>query len=69
MPGLSAHRTMFAFSAAASAALVGACSSDNFANIPADRDNQTNGAPGPDEMTMTTGDAGKRVACGVTGAG
>lgn len=42
---------------------------DNFANIPADRYNQTNGAPGPDQMTMTTGDAGKRVACGVIGAG
>jgi superoxide dismutase, Cu-Zn family len=42
---------------------------DNFANIPAERYNQTNGAPGPDEMTMTTGDAGKRVACGVIGAG
>jgi superoxide dismutase, Cu-Zn family len=42
---------------------------DNFANIPPDRYNQVNGAPGPDEMTMTTGDAGKRVACGVIGAG
>ncbi len=42
---------------------------DNFANIPADRYKQANGAPGPDEMTMTTGDAGKRVACGVIGAG
>ncbi len=42
---------------------------DNFANIPADRYHQANGAPGPDEMTMTTGDAGKRVACGVIGAG
>ncbi len=42
---------------------------DNFANIPAERYNQTNGAPGPDQMTMTTGDAGKRVACGVIGAG
>jgi Cu-Zn family superoxide dismutase len=41
---------------------------DNFANIPADRYNQINGgAPGPDETTMTTGDAGKRVACGVIG--
>jgi superoxide dismutase, Cu-Zn family len=43
--------------------------SDNFANIPPDRYNQVNGAPGPDEMTMSTGDAGKRVACGVIGAG
>jgi Cu-Zn family superoxide dismutase len=42
---------------------------DNFANIPADRYTQANGAPGPDETTMTTGDAGKRVACGVIGAG
>ncbi|MCV7098967.1 superoxide dismutase[Cu-Zn] [Mycobacterium palustre] len=42
---------------------------DNFANIPSDRYNQTNGTPGPDETTMTTGDAGKRVACGVIGAG
>jgi superoxide dismutase, Cu-Zn family len=43
--------------------------SDNFANIPADRYTQVNGAPGPDETTMSTGDAGKRVACGVIGAG
>ena len=43
---------------------------DNFANIPADRYTQIKGgAPGPDETTMTTGDAGKRVACGVIGAG
>jgi superoxide dismutase, Cu-Zn family len=42
---------------------------DNFANIPAERYSQTNGTPGPDSMTMTTGDAGKRVACGVIGAG
>ncbi|BAX90805.1 superoxide dismutase[Cu-Zn] [Mycobacterium shigaense] len=42
---------------------------DNFANIPAERYNQTNGAPGPDAMTMSTGDSGKRVACGVIGAG
>ena len=42
---------------------------DNFANIPPDRYNQVNGAPGPDEMTMSTGDAGKRVACGVIGSG
>ncbi|MCV7198276.1 superoxide dismutase[Cu-Zn] [Mycobacterium angelicum] len=42
---------------------------DNFANIPSDRYNQTNGTPGPDETTMTTGDAGKRVACGVIGSG
>ncbi len=44
--------------------------SDNFANIPPERYNQVNGGtPGPDEMTMSTGDAGKRVACGVIGAG
>ncbi|OBG28894.1 superoxide dismutase family protein [Mycobacterium sp. 852002-51057_SCH5723018] len=42
---------------------------DNFANIPSERYHQTNGTPGPDETTMTTGDAGKRVACGVIGAG
>jgi Cu-Zn family superoxide dismutase len=42
---------------------------DNFANIPPDRYRQTNGAPGPDQITMSTGDAGKRVACGVIGAG
>ncbi len=42
---------------------------DNFGNIPADRYNQVNGTPGPDETTMTTGDAGKRVACGVIGSG
>ncbi len=42
---------------------------DNFANIPADRYRQSNGAPGPDQMTMSTGDAGKRVACGVIGTG
>jgi superoxide dismutase, Cu-Zn family len=42
---------------------------DNFGNIPWDRYTQVNGAPGPDQTTMTTGDAGKRVACGVIGAG
>lgn len=41
---------------------------DNFANIPAERYQQINGTPGPDETTMATGDAGKRVACGVIGA-
>lgn len=40
---------------------------DNFANIPADRYTQVNGTPGPDQTTLTTGDAGKRVACGVIG--
>ncbi len=42
---------------------------DNFANIPADRYNQVSGPAGPDETTMSTGDAGKRVACGVIGSG
>ena len=42
---------------------------DNFGNIPSDRYTQVNGAPGPDHTTMSTGDAGKRVACGVIGAG
>lgn len=43
---------------------------DNFGNIPADRYQQiAGGAPGPDETTMSTGDAGKRVACGVIGTG
>jgi superoxide dismutase, Cu-Zn family len=42
---------------------------DNFGNIPADRYNQVNGAPGPDHTTMMTGDAGKRVACGVIRSG
>ena len=37
--------------------------SDNFANIP---DRYTSGGtPGPDAETLATGDAGKRVACGV----
>jgi superoxide dismutase, Cu-Zn family len=43
--------------------------SDNFGNIPSDRYTQVNGAAGPDQTTMSTGDAGKRVACGVIGAG
>jgi superoxide dismutase, Cu-Zn family len=42
---------------------------DNFANIPPARYTQTNGTPGPDETTMATGDAGKRVACGVITGG
>lgn len=42
---------------------------DNFANIPADRYQQTGGAPPPDATTLATGDAGKRVGCGVIGAG
>jgi Cu-Zn family superoxide dismutase len=43
--------------------------SDNFANIPPERYQQVNGNPPPDEITMATGDAGKRVACGVIGTG
>jgi superoxide dismutase, Cu-Zn family len=43
--------------------------SDNFANIPPERYQQVNGAPPPDETTLSTGDAGKRVACGVIGTG
>jgi Cu-Zn family superoxide dismutase len=42
---------------------------DNFANIPPERYQQTNGTPPPDETTLATGDAGKRVACGVIGTG
>jgi len=42
---------------------------DNFSNIPADRYQQINGAPPPDETTLATGDGGKRVACGVIGLG
>jgi len=43
--------------------------SDNFANIPPERYQQVNGSPPPDETTLATGDAGKRVACGVIGTG
>jgi Cu-Zn family superoxide dismutase len=50
-------------------ALIIHAGADNFANIPAERYKQANGTPGADDMTMTTGDAGKRVACGVIGAG
>lgn len=39
------------------------------ANAPSGGNNQTNGTPGPRDMTMSTGDPGKRVACGVIGAG
>ncbi|WIM87243.1 superoxide dismutase family protein [Candidatus Mycobacterium wuenschmannii] len=53
----------------AGTAIVIHAGSDNFANIPADRYSQANGAPGPDQTTMSTGDAGKRVACGVIGSG
>lgn len=42
---------------------------DNLANIPADRYQQVNGSPPPDETTLATGDGGKRVACGVISTG
>jgi Cu-Zn family superoxide dismutase len=42
---------------------------DNCANIPPERYQQINGAPPPDQTTLATGDAGKRVACGVIGTG
>jgi len=42
---------------------------DNFANIPPERYQQVNGNPPPDEITLATGDAGKRVACGVLRTG
>lgn len=38
---------------------------DNFGNIP-DR-YETGGKPGPDAKTLSTGDAGGRIACGVIG--
>lgn len=50
-------------------ALIIHAGSDNFANIPADRYQQTNGAPPPDETTLASGDGGKRVACGVLSVG
>ncbi|MGA8544074.1 MAG: superoxide dismutase family protein, partial [Mycobacterium sp.] len=55
--------------AGAGTAIVIHAGADNFGNIPSDRYNQANGSPGPDQTTMSTGDAGKRVACGVIGAG
>ena len=42
---------------------------DNFANIPAERYQQVNGDPPPDQTTLATGDAGARVACGVITSG
>lgn len=38
---------------------------DNFGNVPPEKYQQVNGTPGPDQTTLDTGDAGKRVACGV----
>lgn len=55
--------------AGAKTAIIIHADADNFANIPADRYTQVNGTPGPDQTTLTTGDAGKRVACGVIGSG
>lgn len=55
--------------AAPGTAIIIHAGADNFANIPADRYQQTNGAPPPDETTLAAGDAGKRVACGVINAG
>ena len=55
--------------ASAGTSIVIHAGADNFGNIPADRYTQVNGAPGPDHTTMSTGDAGKRVACGVLGSG
>ncbi|CAN5196200.1 superoxide dismutase family protein [soil metagenome] len=38
---------------------------DNFANIPDRYTSSDADAPGPDDMTNSTGDAGSRAACGV----
>lgn len=61
--------TMEDLTSGAKTAIIIHAGADNFANIPADRYKQNDGTPGPDETTMTTGDAGKRVACGVIGSG
>jgi Cu-Zn family superoxide dismutase len=50
--------------AGAGTALIIHANSDNFANIPS-RYALSDGTTGPDAETMATGDAGKRVACGV----
>jgi superoxide dismutase, Cu-Zn family len=55
--------------AGAGTAIIIHAGADNFANIPSDRYSRVNGTPGPDQTTMSTGDAGKRVACGVIGSG
>lgn len=41
----------------------------NFGNIPPERYQQVNGTPGPDQESLSTGDAGSRVACGVISGG
>jgi len=53
----------------AGTAIIIHANADNFSNIPAERYQQINGAPPPDETTLATGDGGKRVACGVIGLG
>jgi len=53
----------------AKTAIIIHANADNFANIPPERYQLVNGGPPPDETTMATGDAGKRVACGVIGTG
>jgi Cu-Zn family superoxide dismutase len=52
------------FDADGSAIIVHA-SSDNFAHIPSRYHSHTKGTFGPDSVTLATGDAGARVACGV----
>jgi Cu-Zn family superoxide dismutase len=46
-------------------AIIVHAASDNFANIPNRYSRE--GGTGPDQQTMSTGDAGGRVACGVIG--
>lgn len=41
---------------------------DNFANIPDRYQSADQEEPGPDELTLATGDAGARIACGVVTA-
>ena len=56
--------------AGTSTAIIIHANADNFANIPPERYQQiVGGAPGPDQTTMATGDAGSRVACGVISTG
>jgi superoxide dismutase, Cu-Zn family len=52
------------FDADGSAIIVHA-GADNFANIPTRYQSTTEGVFGPDSVTLATGDAGARVACGV----